>query len=151
MRDATIREIAPPWDDEAAFTQLLPLDGCPNSAARFHRPDIWHTVHLGIGKSFISSSMAIVQQAVPGSNIDVRFKQITLDFRAFCTSRKLVKYLSKLDKRTFNVGGALEEPTGGWNKASVTSTLAEFLEHMCGKYANELRALGDVRVTYIVT
>lgn len=151
MDEARQREILQPWEHETSFTELLPLDGCHNAAARFHRPDIWHTIHLGVGKAFISSSMAILEQVIPGSNIDDRFKQITVDYKEFCRDRHLVRFLTKLDKRTFNVGGPLEEPTGGWNKASVTSTLAEFLEYMTIRYADGLKALNDERVPYIVT
>ena len=151
MDEARQKEILQPWDHEASFTELLPLDGCHNAASRFHRPDIWNTIHLGVGKAFISSSMAILQQAIPASNIDDRFKQITADYKEFCRDHHLVRFVTKLDKRTFNVGGPLEEPVGGWNKASVTSTLAEFLEYMTIRYADGLEALNDERVAYIVT
>ena len=123
----------------------------PQCSSPFPPPWHWHTIHLGVGKAFISSSMAILQQVIPGSNIDDRFKQITVDYKEFCRDRHLVRFLTKLDKRTFNVGGPLEEPTGGWNKASVTSTLAEFLEYMTIRYADGLKALNDERVPYIVT
>lgn len=146
-------DIELPWaeHEETVFTQLLPLDGCPNAAPRFHRPDIWHAIHLGVGKSFISSSFAILQGCIPGTNVDLRFQQITKDFRDFCKAKKLTPFVRKLDKHTFNVGGPLEEPTGSWNKASLTSTLGLFLEHMTVAYKNELAELGDERTPYIVT
>ena len=153
MKDAAIEDIPIPWDDDAetAFTKLLPLYGCVNERARFHRPDLWHAVHLGVGKSFLSSSMSVIQKAIPGNNVDACFRQVTEDYRAFCKARHLTPFVTKLDAYTFGVGGPMEEPSGGWNKASLTSTISEFLEHFLTLYPEELENLNDVRVPYIET
>ena len=129
--EAHAHEIAAPWNKESNFTKALPLDGGPNARARFHRPDIWHCIHLGVGKAFISSAFTVLQQAIPGSNVDIRFQSISEEYRVFCRARKLTPFLTKLDKFTFNAFGPMEEPAGSWNKASVTSTLGLFLEHCC--------------------
>lgn len=73
MQHAQAHEIAVPWNEgeEANFTKLLLVDGCCNARARFHQLDIWHGVHLGIGKSFIASAMDLVQKATP---VEERFK-----------------------------------------------------------------------------
>ena len=150
--EAHAHEIAAPWNKESNFTKALPLDGGPNARARFHRPDIWHCIHLGVGKAFISSAFTVLQQAIPGSNVDIRFQSISEEYRVFCRARKLTPFLTKLDKFTFNAFGPMEEPAGSWNKASVTSTLGLFLEHCCEVFGDELHELGlrDHRVTFIV-
>ncbi|CAK9083419.1 unnamed protein product, partial [Durusdinium trenchii] len=147
--EAHAHEIAAPWNKESNFTKALPLDGGPNARARFHRPDIWHCIHLGVGKAFISSAFTVLQQAIPGSNVDIRFQSISEEYRVFCRARKLTPFLTKLDKFTFNAFGPMEEPAGSWNKASVTSTLGLFLEHCCEVFGDELHELGlrDHRAT----
>ena len=152
MKQASQEEIDLPWDDaesETQFTRLLPLYGGVNSKAKFHRPDLWHAIHLGIGKAFLASSMTVIQKGIPGSNVDVRFKQITIHYRQFCKERHLTPYVTKLEGSTFGVGGPLEEPSASWNKASLTSTLSEFLEHLLALYPTEMERLNDDRVKFI--
>lgn len=152
MDEARREEIELPWEEneEASFTKLLPLRGGVNARARFHRPDLWHAVHLGVGKAFIASCMAILQKSLPHSNIEERFREISSEYRSFCRDRRLQPFLTKVDKFTYNVLGPKEEPSAGWNKASLTSTMADFLEHLTGVYADRLEALGDERTKFMV-
>ena len=149
MEEAWTRPVPPPWSKEACFTRLLWMDLAPNGRARFHRPDVWHTVNLGVGKSFISSCFAIIQKAMPGRSIGVRFKVLAADFDAFSKAHKLTKFISRFDEKLFGITGN-EEPDAGWNKASVTANICRFLEHVCVKYKAELEALDDERTKFIV-
>lgn len=148
MEDALTIPVPVPWETEAPFTKLLLVNGAPNGKAMFHCPDIWHTVHLGVAKHFLGSCMSVIQKAIPGRAIGVRFQQLGEDYAKFCRTNKLQRYLTKFDHKTFNISGN-QEPVGTWNKASVTTNMCKFLEHLFVAYKDEILALGDVRTTFM--
>ena len=149
MQNALTTTNPVPWSTEAAFTQKLFVNGAPNGKCTFHRPDLWHTVNLGLGKAFVASAIAVLEKAFPGRSRPVRFEQLNEDYKVFCRQNHLHKYLTKIDSHTFNVGGA-EEPMGTWNKASVTANMCKFLEHLCEVYQPTIVALNDERTPVIV-
>ena len=89
MKESHERELPIPWDREAPFTRLLLKDASVNGAARFHKPDLWHAVHLGIGKAFAASAFLMLAAQLPGSNIDKKFEVLNASFQAFCKREKL--------------------------------------------------------------
>ena len=150
MQDALENEFPVPWETEAAFTRMLLVNAAPNGKCTFHRPDLWHTVNLGVGKTFVGGAVSVLEKAFPGRNRALRYAQLNSDYSAFCRSNHLQKYLTKIDARTFNIS-ASEEPTGTWNKASVTSNMCRFLEHLCATYKEQILALEDDRTKFIDT
>ena len=148
MEEAWSREIDRPWSVEPCFTRLLMQDKSCNSQPRFHRPDVWHTINLGTGKQFVSSAFSVIQKALEGRSIGVRFQTLSADYNQFCKERRLHKYISKFDERLFKISGN-DEPDGAWNKASVTANMALLLEHVCQKYAERIAGLNDERTQFI--
>lgn len=122
------RQIDLPWDREASFTRRLWHDASTNGKPRFHKMDLWHGFHLGIGKAWAAAGLLMVQGFLPGSSIDDRFKELTALFTAFCREHKINKIISKVDKYMCG-GGGNNEPVGTWNKAATTTNLCLFLEH----------------------
>ena len=53
-------DLPPPWERECAMTRELYHDGAPNGKARFHCIDIWHSIHLGIGKAYVASAVMML-------------------------------------------------------------------------------------------
>lgn len=78
---ATIEEEIP-WANEASFTRVLMHE--PDQKAGFHKIDLFHTVSLGLGKTFAASSLAILQELLPGSSIEARFKNLTVQYIEYC-------------------------------------------------------------------
>ena len=149
MNEASARDIPPPWETETCFTRMLWIDLGANGRYRFHRPDIWHTINLGIGKAFVASAFSIIQKALPGRSIGARFSHLAGDYQAFCKANHHQKYVNRFDEKLFNITGSAE-PAGGWNKASVTAIMCRFLEHVCNIYKHEIHALGDHRTVFVV-
>lgn len=137
MAKSHIEEIEKPWCNEAPFTKYLLHDGKVNGKPRFHCLDIWHCVHLGVGKSWIASGALELQKLIPESNIDKRLEVMSKAYIDFCKREKLVAVISKIDVFTF--GGPGKERNGSWNKASVTSNLMLFLEDFCLCYADRIQ------------
>lgn len=71
-----------PWEDEAAFTRLLMHE--ENRKASFHKIDVFHTVSLGIGKSFAASSLTLLQSLCDGTSIETRFRSLSEMFIEYC-------------------------------------------------------------------
>lgn len=146
IREARSSPVEPPWSSEPCWSQLL-HDEDPGGLERFHRPDIWHSFHLGIGKSYIASSIWLLQHLTGESSVDRRVEVMSNDFREFCQQNKKVMYLRKLDASTFGLKG--KEPHGSWNKAHITSTLMEWMESFINKHRDTCQADGILR--YIAT
>ena len=146
MKQAHDERLPDPWNREAAFTRLLMKDCSLNGSARFHKPDLWHSVHLGVGKAWAASSLLLLASKMGGRNIDAKFEIINSAFVSFCKANKLTKYISKVDKHMCGGGGS-NEAIGTWSKASVTTNLCLFIEDFCKLHPDIVDA--DERVQLI--
>lgn len=133
MTEAYELRLPVPWNREAAFTRLLLKDASINGSARFHKVDLWHSVHLGVGKSWIASSLLVLASRITEGTIDDKFRVFNEKYMAFCRKKKLDKLISKLDKHYCGPGGSAEA-IGTWNKAALTSNLCMFLEDLCADF-----------------
>ena len=64
-----------PWTSRPVFLRL-PHE--PFKEQAFFAYDIWHSFHLGMGKTFLGSTLALISEKMPGGSIDVRFQHLTL-------------------------------------------------------------------------
>ena len=131
MDRAFVEELPVPWSRECPMTRELLVDSSLNGKARFHCIDPWHTLNLGIGKSWVASGVILLQVLVPESSADKRIDFIGREYKAFCRRQKLDPVIRKIDISTFGGGGS-NEATGAWSKAAVTSNWSLFLEEYCG-------------------
>ncbi|CAK9075764.1 unnamed protein product [Durusdinium trenchii] len=141
MERSFVEELPPPWFRECAMTRELLVDRSPNGKARFHLIDPWHTLHLGVGKSWVACGIMMIQKFLPESQMDARISFIGSRYKNFCKRKKLDPVLRKIDWRTF---GSATEPSGCWNKAAVTSNFMMFLEEFCEEHRDVLQ--GDERL-----
>ncbi|CAK9096867.1 unnamed protein product, partial [Durusdinium trenchii] len=142
MDASYVEEIQTPWSRESPLTRLLLHDAGPNGKSKFHQMDIWHAIHLGIGKSWIASGVLMLQKIIPESNIDKRVAVIAAGYKDFCKREKIDPVIRRIDKETF--GQSSKERTGSWNKAAVTSNFMRYLEDFCREHAEQIR--GDERL-----
>ena len=150
MIDQSYKENLPvPWVEESAWTTMLMCESGPQGKARFFKPDLWHTVHMGIAKDFIASSLCLLQVFMDGSNVDLRFEHMTTLYREFCRQNKKTRYISKITKDTVGGAGKRDEPTGGWNKAALSTTLLQFTQYLCEDPYREQCQMDD-RLRYVV-
>ena len=148
MAESRHHPIPVPWLRESPMTRKLLHDGSCNGKARFHKMDIWHGFHLGIGKSWAAAGLLIIQDFFEGGSMDERFKQLTRMYQTFCKQQKLDKIISKID-RYVRGGGGSNEPLGTWNKAAVTSNLCLLIEHFFVENPDAVNH--DDRTRYMVT
>jgi hypothetical protein len=131
-------DLEPPWNKESPLTKLLVHDGGPNGKNRFHCLDLWHSVHLGVGRSWVASGARMLQKLIPESNVDKRVAAIGRQYMLFCRQNKIDPVLRKIDIHTFGGPGG-KERNGSWNKAAVTSNFMLFLEQFCEEHAEKIR------------
>lgn len=74
-------EVEAPWKEEPVFMQLMHDLSRP---ASFHKIDLFHTISLGVGKSFSASAICVLQVLVPGSSIDERLGNVSSSYIEFC-------------------------------------------------------------------
>lgn len=142
--DATYTmELPAPWDRESAMAREFMNDGGFNAKNRFHVLDVWHAVHLGIGKAWIASGVQMLQKLVPESNVEKRISVIANEYRTYCKHAKLDPVIRKIDIHTFGGSG---EHNGSWNKASITTNFFLFLEEFCKKRDDKIREDERLRI-----
>ena len=71
-----------PWDSEPVFTEHLFHD--PTQKSAFYKIDLFHTVTLGIGKSYAASCGAVLQELCHGSTIEERIKDFSCLYIEYC-------------------------------------------------------------------
>ena len=110
MEESHTVAIAPPWERESPMTRLLLVDGAVNGKARFHQVDCWHSIHLGVGKSWVACGVMTLQQLVlHESNVDSRIEVIAREYKEFCRRSRIDPIIRKIDVRTF---GGTTSPEG---------------------------------------
>ncbi|CAJ1434264.1 unnamed protein product [Effrenium voratum] len=149
MKYARAHAIPPPWQDEPCFVQKLFVDRCANGKSQFFKLDIWHTIAMGIGKTWCAASVSIIQRHCLGKgSVEQRFARLTADFREYCTRERKSPYVNKLTPEMFNISGD-QEPQGMWNKGSLTTTLLLWMEDFLGRHADKIHL--DERLQYIAS
>ena len=77
----------PAWEEEPLFTRILLHD--PGKKEDFHKIDLFHTISLGMAKSFAASAISIVQELLAGSSIEQRMKEISSMYIEYCKDIRL--------------------------------------------------------------
>ena len=121
LRTIAVRE---PWDRMPKIIRLLPFArGHPGA---FLKPDLWHCIHLGIGKSFVASAVQISLEMVPASNNDERFQWLTDHYKRWCKKVGRSTYVGKITAYLVSYGDG-PGATANWSKGSLTSNLCRWL------------------------
>ncbi|CAE7622989.1 unnamed protein product [Symbiodinium sp. CCMP2592] len=145
----------PTWEDfvdsptwRPTCGTLEPLEQTPSLIRRLHvnvanrasffQPDFWHCLHLGAGKNLVASA-----------NIGERFSFIDDAAQAWLRSRNDKLYSKCISAVTMGIDGLQKVPTAGWQKASDTTLLLEFLEHFCSMNAGLANADPILRWTWV--
>ena len=116
--------IQEPWDRIPPIVKKLPHDR--SHPGSFLRADLWHCIHLGIGKSFVASSLQIALERVPATNNDERFEWLSDHYFRWCRSVKRSSFASKISGYLVSYGDG-PGATGNWSKGALTSNLCRWL------------------------
>ena len=125
---------------EPGFSCVGPLLAIPHDdPTLFYQADLWHSFHLGCGKSFVASAIVILLEKMDGfGSADDRLKVLSLDYKNFCKRTHKYGYISAINRDFLGWENFGDMPQGHWHKGFVTTRLLEWLEdYMDREHKNE--------------
>ena len=126
----------PPWP--ATPPLLRPLACSRTDPSTFFQPDLWHTVHLGVGKSFAASCITMAILTLPSLlclTMERRWEAVTTDYLSWCKTAKRQRYVTKIGPSMVNYGDSTGA-VGGWHNCQLTTNLLLWLECLFRKNTN---------------
>ncbi|CAE7277929.1 unnamed protein product [Symbiodinium sp. CCMP2592] len=118
-----------PAYDRTPVLMTLPHDAADPSG--FAGQDYFHGFHLGAGKIFVASVLALLQYTFAGDSFKVRFKSMESAFFDWCQRHRQFPYIRKLNQDTLVWPHATEPAMGGWSKGSTTLCLLRWFVCFC--------------------
>ena len=120
----------PPWQATPPLLRHLPC--LRRDPATFFQPDLWHTVHLGVGKAFSASCIIMAIFTLPAFcclTMERRWEAISTDYLSWCKAAKRQAYVTKIGPSMVNYGDS-SGAIGGWHKGVLTTNLLLWLESL---------------------
>ena len=109
----------------------IPYDDGDGSA--MFKWDLFHNVHLGIGKYYASSAVCTILELVPQS-LQQAFQTLTEDFRTYCSEHRESPYHKRLTSSLFGVEASFQDcPDAGWSKGDFTRLILCWFEDYCAR------------------
>ena len=135
-----LNTVRPEWL-ATMYTLRMHADGCqpsplekvphvPGELAALWSFDTFHTMHLGVCKSFLASALALLSDAQPESTIDGRFSRLSSRYLEWCKAARQRPWVSKLSKELFGWISRTMFPNGTWHKGALSSTLMTWFQHL---------------------
>lgn len=109
--------------------QLLRLPHVGSKPSSFFCYDLWHAYHLGVGKTFCASVLALMSMQMPGGNIELRFSELTARYIDFCDEAHESPFILSISKETLGWPDTKTFPNAQWSKGHVTTLMQKFILH----------------------
>ena len=103
--------------------------------------DLWHSWHLGMGKVFLGSALALLSDRFHGRTIHARFAGLNSAYFSWCRQFGHPPILTRLTTSTIDWDPATKYPKGIWFKGELTTTLGRFVRYMTSGGNNESRMM----------
>ena len=123
----------PPWWStrfvECAFDRQPALCRVPyvaGEAEGFFVYDLFHSHHLGLGKTFTAACLALMSEKMSSSTVDGRFEELTHGYLQFCAETRQAPYLTTISKMTIGWPDKQQFPNGQWSKGHVTVSIGDY-------------------------
>ncbi|CAL1159659.1 unnamed protein product [Cladocopium goreaui] len=100
----------------------------PNQQPLFYTFDLFHSWHLGVGKSLVAGCLAMASEYMWASNVDDRLEQLSGLFMTWCAENHEWAFLNSLTRPVLGWMDKGQYPNGYWSKGHTTTTLCTFFE-----------------------
>ena len=117
------------FGEDAEPSPLSQIPHSVNEMASLWTFDIFHTVHLGIGRCFLASILVLLSELEPESNIDDRFQSLTDDYLSWCKRSSRRAHVQKLSKELVGYPTTRTYPNGTWHKGDLTTVLMGYAQY----------------------
>ena len=101
----------------------------PHRLCCHYKFDLFHCWHLGVGRNFTGSIIALLSDLESG-NVDLRFEKLTVKYKAWCVHTGHSPITNRITKDTISWGTTAEYPTSGWFKGGITTNIMQFFESL---------------------
>ena len=98
----------------------------PNQQPLFYTFDLFHSWHLGVGKSLVAGCLAMASEYMWASNVDDRLEQLSGLFMTWCAENHEWAFLNSLTRPVLGWMDKGQYPNGYWSKGHTTTTLCTF-------------------------
>ena len=139
---------------QPAYIVKPPLLELPHDAAdpaHFAGQDLFHAWHLGYGKVFISSVIALLSALFPGSSVNAKFEAMSTHLFTFCRTRGEQPYLRKLTRDTISWSSTTDYPSGSWAKGSTTLCLTRWVLECFGDFRDQILPGSMLMLAWLAT
>ena len=120
----------PPWDSPTSMSSFCSLPHAPGEEAGLFAWDLFHSLHLGVAKTHVSSTLAALSDLEEGTTVDARFQALAEDYAEW---RKSGSYLKvNITKDFIGWRSRNDYPCGSWHKGATTTSLRKYLEARLG-------------------
>jgi len=118
-------------NQQSPFSSPSPFQAIPHEPTRFAelwKFDTFHCFHLGVGRQFLGSFLALLSEIQEGGSVDERFDNLSTAYLTWCRRAKRNAHLKKLSKELIAWPKTTVFPTGNWSKGDLTTSLMMFVE-----------------------
>ena len=109
-----------PWEKTPVMVQHLPHN--LDDPSTYFAPDVWHTVHLGIGKACVASVVQACLPQIEESNLDAKWEFLTSSYRRCCKAKQRQPHVVKITAYLMSYGEKAGAQ-GSWSKGALTTNL----------------------------
>ena len=144
-----------PWEDFSEFASwkdsintlspflkvpaLLGLLVDPEDAPAFFEFDLFHTWHLGIGRTVCASAIVVfAMSTLFQGSVATRLETVTNKYLAWCTANKIKPVVRRFTKDKLSWEQKNLFPQGRWSKGEATTVIMKWLGHECRTHRNDL-------------
>lgn len=148
--------IPPPWEPsmntESPFITepcLLQLPHMRNDPAELFSWDLFHTWHIGCGKTFLGTAIIVLATScIFAGGVDKRLELLTERFQIWRDRMRLKPHIRKLSKENLSWPTTTSYPSGVWSKGHTTRVLNKWFIAECNAYAEEVRSDRLLTIAY---
>ena len=132
------RGVKAPWTSLPEVMKHLMFDEADPST--FFQSDIWHTVHLGFGRSWCASVLTMALEVIPRPNLDLKWEFLTEKYHAWCRTNRCQAHVANITPHLVSYN----EKTGcqgNWHKGALTTNFCKWIVVLLGELDSDQAGL----------
>lgn len=114
-----------PFVGEPALNRVPYIEG---ERAAFYTYDLFHSFHLGVGKSFVAGCLALASEYMWAGNVDARLEQLSSLWLNWTEENHEYAYIYSITRLLLGWPDTGTYANGQWSKGHVTTKLCCFFE-----------------------